>query len=298
MGLSQYGFALLLARQKTGDGLGRVLCLGRQRGAMGLANAARLATSHGVTWHSERLVPTSPWGDSAILAAGAESVDSMDFSPYESCSIVHDLNLPVPAQLEGAFDTVFDGGTLEHVYDFPEAAANCLKMLKPGGYFLAETPSNNWMGHGFYQFSPELFYRVFSKDTGCHVTGMAVLREGWRDQLFMVEDPATLGRRLRFNVRGRTSLLLMAQKVEDVNSGNTPQQSDYQTLWREVTDTGHSPSHRSSSGLRRLTRLIPHGALRGLDNIRTDFERWRNRHLGLRKLPGVDDLIRQLNLSP
>jgi hypothetical protein len=30
----------------------------------------------------------------------------------------------------------------------------------------AVTPANNQMGHGFYQFSPELFFRVFSQENG------------------------------------------------------------------------------------------------------------------------------------
>ncbi len=295
MGLSQYGFALLLARQKTGAGLGRVLCLGRQRGAMGYDNAGRLAASQNIPWHKERLVLSSSWADSAILAAGAESVDSMDFSTYESCSIVHDLNLPVPDSLAGSFDTIFDGGTLEHVYDFPAAVRNCLRMLKPGGVFLAETPSNNWMGHGFYQFSPELFYRIFTPEAGCRVIAVAVLREGWRDELFVVDDPAVVGARLRFNVRGRTSLLVMAQKDEERDIARTPQQSDYQTLWRKVTDSEAEEASGAPQPRRRLgglTRLLPHGMLRGLDNLRTDWERRRNRHQGLRRLSGVKDLIR------
>ena len=291
MGLSQYGFALLLARQTIGGGLGRVLCLGRQRGAMGEANAARLAHAQQIPWREERLVRGSSWGDSAILAAGAESVDSMDFSTYESCSIVHDLNQPVPGKLAGAFDTIFDGGTLEHVFDFPGAIRNCLRMLKPGGVFLAETPANNWMGHGFYQFSPELFYRVFTPETGSQVTAMAVLREGLRDQLFIIDDPATVGARLRYNVRGRTALLVMAQKLEDREPAATPQQSDYQTVWRKAAENESTAPDGGNEKIRHITRLLPHQALRGIDNLRTDWERFQNRHQGLRRLAGVDEMI-------
>jgi 2-polyprenyl-3-methyl-5-hydroxy-6-metoxy-1,4-benzoquinol methylase len=57
---------------------------------------------------------------------------------------------------------VFDGGTLEHIFDYPTAIKNCMKMVKPGGHLLLTTPANNWFGHGFYQFSPELFYSFVS----------------------------------------------------------------------------------------------------------------------------------------
>ena len=137
MGLSQYGFALFIARQKMGSGLGRVLTLGRQRAAMGYGNAERLVREAGLVWNADKLEPTSPWGDSTLLAAGAQTVNSMDYSTHESCSIVHDLNHPVKGDLVGAFDTVFDGGTLEHVCDFPTAMRNCITMLADGGVFMA-----------------------------------------------------------------------------------------------------------------------------------------------------------------
>jgi hypothetical protein len=286
MGLSQYGFTLLLARQTLGSGLGRVLTLGRQRSAMGYGNAQRLAEMAGVQWTLDKLIPHSPWADSAILAAGASSVESMDFSDYESCSVVHDLNRPVPPSLKGAFDTVFDGGTLEHVFDFPTAIQNSMDMLAEGGYFLAETPSNNWMGHGFYQFSPELFYRTFGKTSGCQLVAMMLFREGLFDQIFAVDDPEAVGKRVRHNVRGRTSLLVMAKKLSATAlAGRDAQQSDYQTKWRSLSD---DPVGTARKG--RLS-FVPHSLLRGLDNLRTDFERLRNRNEGLRRLPNITSLF-------
>jgi hypothetical protein len=45
-------------------------------------------------------------------------------------------------------------------FNFPVALANAMKMAKIGGHFAARTPANNQCGHGFYQFSPGLFYRI------------------------------------------------------------------------------------------------------------------------------------------
>ena len=76
------------------------------------------------------------------------------------------MNLPIGDDLKRKFSVVIDGGTLEHVFNFPVAIKNCMQMLDVGGHFFVHTMANNFMGHGFYQFSPELFYRVFSPENG------------------------------------------------------------------------------------------------------------------------------------
>ena len=69
---------------------------------------------------------------------------------------------------------MLDSGSLEHVFNFPIAIANCMALTEVGGHFVAITPANNWCGHGFYQFSPELFYRVLCAENGFRVERMIV----------------------------------------------------------------------------------------------------------------------------
>src|ERR1043166_8529263 len=52
---------------------------------------------------------------------GANRVESMDYSNYENASIIHDLNLPLPQDIHSTFSCVVDGGTIEHVFNFPTA---------------------------------------------------------------------------------------------------------------------------------------------------------------------------------
>ena len=56
---------------------------------------------------------------------------------------------------------VVDGGTLEHVFDYPTALRNAMRMVRVGGHLILNAPVNNFPGHGFYQISPELFFRCF-----------------------------------------------------------------------------------------------------------------------------------------
>ena len=39
-------------------------------------------------------------------------------------------------------------------------------MVKLGGHFIGVYPIDNFCGHGFYQFLPELFFRCFSQENG------------------------------------------------------------------------------------------------------------------------------------
>jgi 2-polyprenyl-3-methyl-5-hydroxy-6-metoxy-1,4-benzoquinol methylase len=94
---------------------------------------------------------------------GAKEIVSIDASAYEGCSIVHDMNQPISEHLKARFDLVLDSGSLEHVFNFPVAIKNCMEMVRLGGYLVTMNPANNCPGHGFYQFSPELFFRVLSE---------------------------------------------------------------------------------------------------------------------------------------
>src|SRR5438477_418150 len=78
----------------------------------------------------------------------------------------HDMNEPIPDKFKETYTAVLDGGSLEHVFNFPVAIKNCMEMVKVGGHYLAITPANNFFGHGFYQFSPELYFTVLSKENG------------------------------------------------------------------------------------------------------------------------------------
>ena len=108
--------------------------------------------------------------------------------------IIADRNDPdaLKSALSGKqFDLVFDGGTLEHVFNFSTALKNCMHMVKPHGRFVSVTLPNNWCGHGFYQFSPELFFRALTLSQ----VGRAMIRcvqSGAPKQVLEIADIAAL----------------------------------------------------------------------------------------------------------
>jgi hypothetical protein len=164
---------------------------------------------------------------------GAAQVDSLDHSAYEGATVLHDMNTPLPGDLAGRYSLVFDAGTLEHIFNFPVAIRNCMELLAPGGQLICCTVANNFCGHGFYQFSPELFYRVLSEENGFLVERILACDAFRESEWYRVSDPALLGRRVEIIGPYAVMLLVQARKTGSVQPfRSAPQQSDYESVWR------------------------------------------------------------------
>tara|TARA_A100001388_G_scaffold228618_1_gene180199 strand:- start:298 stop:1194 length:897 start_codon:yes stop_codon:yes gene_type:complete len=96
-----------------------------------------------------------------LTIMGADNVEAMDFSDYEGADIIHNLNSPISKSLFKKYDAIVDSGTLEHIFDTPTALKNICDMLKPDGSLFLSYPSSNAIDHGFYSFSPTLFFDFF-----------------------------------------------------------------------------------------------------------------------------------------
>lgn len=110
----------------------------------------------------QMMFPNSGYAEDLFKSLGAKTVDSMDVWDGEGATIVHDLNKPIPERLHKAYTCVFDGGTIEHIYDETQTFENAFGMVENGGHFLCEHVANNAMGHGLRTFSPELMWLKLS----------------------------------------------------------------------------------------------------------------------------------------
>lgn len=180
-------------------------------------------------------LPFEKFAEPLFSILGATRIDSIDYSDYEGASVIRDLNQPLPQFLQKKYSIVFDGGTLEHVFNFPQAIKNCMDMLEVGGHFLSITPTNNLCGHGFYQFSPELFFSVFSEKHGFVIKLLAMGVEQDAEGItewYQVNDPKTVKRRVTLRNSQPTHIMIIAQKITDTeNISLQPIQSDYEMVW-------------------------------------------------------------------
>jgi len=149
---------------------GSILQLGRQDIYFDIDNLKQMSKMFGVELMSSKINYvrnphlTNPVIDDYTLFAslGFSSVDSMDCFDNEQPSIIHDLNHQIPPDLNLRFDVIYDGGTLEHVFDIASAFRNIHSMVKPGGVVIHASPTNNLVDHGFWQLCPTAFVDTYS----------------------------------------------------------------------------------------------------------------------------------------
>lgn len=162
---------------------------------------------------------------------GSSKVESMDVSGYEGATLIHDLNLPIENTFE-KFDTIFDGGSLEHIYNIPQAFENLSKLCKVGGQILHMLPANNQCGHGFWQMSPELFFSLYSEKNGYKDTEVFLGDTTNPNWTFKIMPPDS-GQ--RHDIQHPNPLYVMVRTVltrENFTHKNV-QQSDYIVEWNK-----------------------------------------------------------------
>ena len=191
---------------------------------------------------------------------GATSVVSIDYSDYENATLIHDLNREIPESLQGRFDTVLDAGTLEHIYQIPQALRNISLFLRPGGQILHALPANNFCGHGFWQFSPELFLSLYSETNGYAETEVFLADLGDIERVYQVRKPSQ-GKRV--NVLSCRELYVLVRTVLTKSNftHHHVQQSDYLHLWEQdhksTQNNEFNRSRPSNDWLEQLKNLRP-----------------------------------------
>ena len=165
---------------------GRVLTLGRQTIAMTYEEALGVMAKEGYVppqnvtenIHTEydqntRVGKGSNYVSDNVFFQlfGITELASLDVTDYECADIIHNINYPIPADLEGQFDFIIDGGTFDHLFDVRVAFENVVKMLKPEGRILQWNAASNFTGAAYLSFGPDLFhdYFVLNKFVDCKV---------------------------------------------------------------------------------------------------------------------------------
>ncbi len=215
---------------------------------------------------------------------GAKKIVSVDASNYENATHVHDMNRPIPEELRERFSVVHDGGTLEHVFNFPQALKNCMEMVKVGGHFTQVNEANNFMGHGFWQLSPELIYRAFSPANGYQVEAVLLHEVVPGGAWYLAVDPDKVQRRVELCNSRPTYILTIARRVAIADIFEPPpQQSDYVTLWNSIAETDQQTVRPPEPARhpRGLRRFLPRPVKRVLRSVVEGFRR-------LKKVPAFD----------
>ena len=256
---------------------GQVLTLGQQAVYSTLHDVRSILGSHGIqakqlpqSFDTATKIPG--WkgtendrytnAQSVLTLLGADNVYAADVSAYENPDFLIDLNIPVSDSYHERFDTIVDAGTLEHCLDIRIALENICKMLKKGGSVVIITPCSNFIDHGFYSFSPTLFYDYFGSNgfanIGCY------LREGspWilarKGRLFKYDR---VGGQFPLVSKWAVEVAFVATKDKTYNSEELvkPVQAIYRNSTSWNTDVTTTPNPHALTKLLRIKLFVSNG---------------------------------------
>jgi len=172
MGVDMATVQLLCCAKSIGVDFSDTMMIGRQTINEAPAEFAPLLSVVGVPSGALSTLSKGEFAERLFQLLGAKNVRSLDVSDYEQPTDIYDLIEPLPQYLSKMFSVVHDGGSIEHVFNVVQAFKNGMEMVKVGGHFIQVNVANNFMGHGFWQWSPELIYRAFSPENGFNIRGV------------------------------------------------------------------------------------------------------------------------------
>ncbi len=227
---------------------GSILQLGRQSIYVEAAELPEMASKYGhaVNVDNVRILADGEYDPETYNAEiffqmlGFDHVSSIDISLDEGAEFAHDLNKEIPAELQGRFDFIYDGGTLEHIFDAPQALRNIHSMLKPNGVIMHCNPTHNHVDHGFYMFSPTFFWDYY-KNNGYEIIRSQIYEyEHQHSQHYpkpwtVYEYQAGSIQHMEHGGWGRRQLGIwfVARKSDLATSDVVPQQGMYQRIWED-----------------------------------------------------------------
>jgi len=261
LGLDSNAVKFLVHSRSAGVSFERTAMIGRQSLHLSEADLRSSLAPHSKsiddTTVARLLGGHGGYAEGLLQHFGAEAIDSFDYSAYEGASQIHDMNEPIGDRFRSRYTVVIDSGSLEHVFNFPTAIKNCMDMVAVGGHYIAVTPANNCFGHGFYQFSAETFFTIFSEPNGFE-TPMVLLWEELGSRWYAVSDPRTVGTRVEL-VNFRPAYLgVLARKIADRPVFTaTPQQSDYVETWKKSKHAAISRAPRAGRMPDWATHAVP-----------------------------------------
>ena len=201
------------------DPLGKVATMGRQGLHVPEPQLKKMGYSGGFDEFCE---------DFLVTHFNAIEVESFDYSDFEGATHIVDLNNPIG--FDAIYDTVIDAGTLEHVFDVVQALKNVSRICKVGGRILHILPVNNLVNHGFWQFSPELFFSLYSAHNGYSDTQAFLVYPSDPDSWYEITPP-TNGRWDYFASSLAIYAVVMTRKSTQMNDWDV-QQSQYISDWQ------------------------------------------------------------------
>ena len=224
--------------------------------------------------HDPRLAAQGCIDDQTFFGRlGFDEVRASDINEWEGADHIFDLNRRIPTELEGAFDVVFETGTIVQIFHLPHVLENLHRLLRPGGRVIhCAVPSNNHMDLGFYMLSPTFFSDYYAAN-GYRIEAMYLCEyfaywhhgrlysDPWRIYRY---EPGALDA-LSYGRYGgaQAATFVVATRLPESTGGAVPQLGQYRRMWTEheaapaTGASGASPAMaRATLPLKRLVETV------------------------------------------
>jgi len=176
-------------------------------------------------YHSDEILHQ----DDMFKQLGFTEVNSLDYYPHEKPTFMLDLNRPIPSEYKSNYDLIYDGGTMEHCFNVPMVLENTIKYLKKGGTVIHVNPMSGQVGHGFYQFSPTLYFDFYAANGFDNLKMEVYIQLSKKKYAYTIPNNK-LNKFVnvpRCFMGGRAFIHFSARKVKDVNEIVFPIQATY-----------------------------------------------------------------------
>jgi hypothetical protein len=238
MGMTFQSFDLLKKNIEEFGKLGDVLTLGRLGNQIDKKSLKLLGLENNNSFaqeYSEKIL---------IDYLGANSVDSLDNSNFEGANIICDMSEELKS-VNKQYDTIIDIGTSEHVFNINQNLINISKLCKKGGRIIHCLPANNQCGHGFWQFSPELFFGLYDESNGYFSTKLYLI-DSYDKKNYWQIDKKPKNERLELN--SYTPLYIFVSSIKKLeDTTQKAQQSDYEYVWNNKLNNNEIFKKKKSS---------------------------------------------------
>lgn len=238
MGMTFQTFDLLKKTIDEFGELGDVLTLGRLGNQIDKKKLKLLGLENNIAFSKE-------YCDGILIDYfGANLVHSIDNSNFEGANIIFDMNEELES-ITKQYDTIIDIGTSEHVFNINQNLKNMSKLCKRGGKIIHCLPANNQCGHGFWQFSPELFFSLYDESNGYQSTKLYLI-DSYNDKSYWQIKKKPKEERLELNSFSPLYIFVTTVKKLE-NTIQKAQQSDYEYVWEKKLDNTNSIKNKKPS---------------------------------------------------
>jgi SAM-dependent methyltransferase len=172
MGIIKQSLKILLHENEWSQIRGKVLLVGRSTVVIGYQEIERLMSGFGLsapprreglraTKYASEVFNVDDKDLFMAISDQIEQVDVLDISPYEGANVVADLNHPVPQELWGQYDFIYDSSVIDNLFNPAEALSNLARMLAPGGRLVGINVNSFYPG-AMVSCHPEWFHGFFA----------------------------------------------------------------------------------------------------------------------------------------